>query len=475
MNQEVDCDLAIIGAGAGGLSLASGASQLGLNVVLIESGKMGGDCLNSGCVPSKSLLAAAKSIYQCEHKARYFGAEFDMKSVDFQKVMAHLKKVIGFIAKNDSVKRFESLGVTVIKAHGKFLETDVLVAKDLRIKAKRFVLATGSSPFVPPIPGVESVPYYTNETIFSLKKLPKELVIVGGGPIGCELAQAFAMLGSRVTILEAFNILPKDEKDCVAIVRDELKAMNIKIYEQSEVKKIQKNGKTGILVMLAKDGVESKVSGTHILIATGRRPNINDMGLEKANVAFSPKGIEVNSRLQSTNKNIYAIGDVASPYQFTHVASYQAGVVLKNIVFKLPAKVSYEAIPWVTYTYPELAHVGKTTADFSDDTQFQVTEWLFQDNDRAQAEFDVSGKIKVLTDKKGKILGVTIVGVHAGELILPWVMALQQKKSLRSFTDIVAPYPSLSEISKQVSGEFYKPKLFSNTTRRLVRWLQKLG
>ncbi|KTD24754.1 mercuric reductase [Legionella lansingensis] len=473
MNQTIRFDLAIIGAGPGGLSLASGASQLGLNVVLIESNKMGGDCLNTGCVPSKSLLAAAKSIYQARHQARYFGAEGSLKTINFHQVMSHVSRVIETIAEHDSVERFESLGVQVIRGHAQFLSPDTLQAGDVRIKAKRFVIATGSIPFVPPIQGIESIPYETNETIFNLQTLPKHLMVIGGGPIGCELAQAFAMLGSEVSIIEAMTILPKDDRDCVAIVKHQLEETGVRFYEQSQVNLIA-NLKSGIDVQIETPKGVCTLTGSHVLVATGRRPNIAQLDLDKAGVRYSAKGIEVNARLQTTNKHIYAIGDVASPYQFTHMASYHAGIVLRNIVFKLPAKINHQAIPWVTYTYPELAHVGKTDSEVNDDTNYQTTEWLFKDNDRAQTEKETLGKIKIVTNKKGRIVAATIVGAHAGELILPWVIAVRESKSLRSFTDVIVPYPTLSEVSKQVAGEFYKPKLFSNTTRRLVFWLQKL-
>lgn len=470
----IKCDLAIIGGGAAGLSLASGCSQLGLKVILVESGKMGGDCLNYGCVPSKSLLAAAKAFYYAKH-ATHFGLRAKELEIDFPQVMRHVHQVIENISEHDSVQRFESLGVQVIQEKGKFLNVDTLQAGDALIQAKRFVIATGSLPFIPPIPGLDTVSYFTNETIFDLKEQPKHLVVVGGGPIGCELAQAFAMLGSKVTILEGLNILPKDDADCVAHIRTQLEAMSILIYEQIKVQQIVSHPDSGIIVSIEHQGGQLTINASHLLIATGRRANVNSLDLEKAGVQFTNKGIEVNKRLQTTNRKIYAVGDVVGSYQFTHMAGYQAGIVLRNIVFKLPAKVDYKAVPWVTYTEPELAHAGLSVIEALKRPDIQITEWPFADNDRAQTESTLNGKIKIITDKKGRILGATIVGPHAGELILPWVMAIREQKTLRSFTDVIAPYPTLSEISKRVAGEFYAPKLFSNKTRKLVRWLQKLG
>lgn len=474
MSESVPCDLAIIGGGAGGLSLAAGCAQLGLKVVLIESGKMGGDCLNYGCVPSKSLLAAAKTFYHMK-QASQFGIHAKELSVDFPQVMQHVHQVIAHIAEHDSAERFESLGVEVIQGSGQFLAPDTFQVNGTLIRAKRFALATGSSPFIPPIPGLDSVPFLTNETIFDLQELPEHLIVIGGGPIGCELAQAFAMLGSKVTILEGFNILPKDDADCVAMVRSQLEEMNISIYEHIKVQQIEPHPDVGISISIESQNEPSTITGTHLLIATGRRANVSGLDLEKAGVQYTPKGIEINQRLQTSNKKIYAIGDVAGPYQLTHMAGYQAGIALRNIVFKWPAKVNYQAVPWVTYTEPELAHVGLLATDAQNRPDFQITEWPFVDNDRAQTERTLNGKIKIITDKKARILGVTIVGPHAGELILPWVMAIREQKTLRSFTDVIAPYPTLSEISKRVAGAFYTPKLFSDKTRWLVRMLQKLG
>lgn len=467
-------DLAIIGGGAGGLSLASGCAQLGLKVVLLESGRMGGDCLNYGCVPSKSLLAAAKAFYYAK-QAESFGVRCKELTIDFHLVMKHVHQVIDTIAEHDSVRRFEALGVKILQESGKFLNANTLQAGDTVIQSKYFVVATGSSPSIPYIPGLDKVPYFTNETIFSIKEKPKHLIVIGGGPIGCELAQAFAMLGSEVTLLEALNILPKDDVDCVEVVRSQLKMMNIAIYEQIKRLQVKSHSDTHITVSFNCQEDHATITGSHLLIAAGRQANVNGLGLDRAGVEYTSKGIKVNARLQTSNKKIYAIGDVIATYQFTHIAEYQAGVVLRNLVFKIPSKVDYCAVPWVTYTEPELAHAGMLAVDALKHSDFKITEWLFADNDRAQTEGNVQGKIKIITDKKAKILGVTIVGPHAGELILPWVMAIRERKSLRAFTDAIIPYPTLSEISKRVAQEFYIPKLFSDKTRRLVRWLQKLG
>ncbi|QLZ69112.1 mercuric reductase [Legionella sp. PC1000] len=473
-NKIINYDLTIIGGGAAGLSLASGCAQLGLKVALLESNKMGGDCLNYGCVPSKSLLAAAKAFYYAKH-AESLGIKGKELTINFHQVMNHVHQVIANIAEHDSVQRFEALGVKVIQDAGKFLSINTLQVGDIVIQSKYFVIATGSSPLIPPIPGLDKVSYLTNETIFSIKEKPKHLIVVGGGAIGCELAQAFAMLESEVTLLEALKILPKDDADCVEVVRSQLEAMNIAIYEQIKELQIKSHSNSKITVSFSYQKEHIEITGSHLLIATGRQANVADLDLDKAQIKYTSKGIEVNKRLQTTNKKIYALGDVIGTYQFTHMAEYQAGIVLRHLAFKIPAKVDYRAVPWVTYTEPELAHVGMLAADALKQPDLKITEWSFVDNDRAQTERNIQGKIKIITNKKAKILGVTIVGPHAGELILPWVMAIRERKTLRTFTDSIIPYPTLSEISKRVAGAFYTPKLFSNKTRTLVRWLQKLG
>ncbi|KTD22924.1 dihydrolipoyl dehydrogenase family protein [Legionella londiniensis] len=473
MSQTIQCDIAIIGGGSAGLSLASGAAQLGAKVVLIEGHKMGGDCLNYGCVPSKSLLAAAKSFYHIID-AGYFGVNAKKVDINFSKVMEHVHSVINAIGEHDSVERFESLGVKVIKEKAEFQDAQSLKAGECLIESKYFVIATGSSPFVPSIDGLDKVSYETNETIFNLKTKPLHLIVIGGGPIGCELAQAFAMLGSCVTILEAETILPHDDQSCVEIVRRQLEKNKITLHEKSKVIKVKQDHKE-IQVMIEKEGSAMEVIGSHLLVATGRRPNVKDLGLDKANVKYSPKGIAVNKHLRTSNKKIYAIGDVTGSYQFTHIANYHAGIVLRNLLFWLPAKVDYHSLPWVTYTVPELAHAGMSAKEASERSDVHTTEFSFADNDRAQAEYAASGKIKAITTKKGKILGVTIVGKNAGELLLPWIMAIREKKSLRAFTDAIVPYPTFSEVSKQVASEFYKPKLFSKSVKKIVHWLLKLG
>jgi pyruvate/2-oxoglutarate dehydrogenase complex dihydrolipoamide dehydrogenase (E3) component len=469
MEKILKVDLCVIGAGSGGLSTAAGAVQMGASVVLIEANKMGGDCLNYGCVPSKSFLAAAKLAQNIKNSAQ-FGIESTVK-IHFDQVMRYVENVIKTISVNDSVERFQKLGVKVILAEAKFIDAHTVIAGEKIIKARRFVIATGSSPSLPAIPGLEKINYFTNETIFNLKQKPEHLIVIGGGPIGCELAQAFLMLGTKVTLLEALHILPHDEPDLVDILRHELLRQELILYENCKNIQITQNNNNQIEVNF--DG--QSITGSEILIATGRRANVDTLNLAVAGIHYSEKGITVNSRLRTTNKKVYAIGDVIGSYQFTHMASYHAGIVLRNILFHLRAKVNYAAVPWVTYTEPELAHVGMLSNELKNTRSIKTLQWNFAENDRAQTEHKTQGKIKVLTTKKGKILGVSIIGSQAGELLTPWIGAIQEGRKIREMTRFIIPYPTLSEINKRVAGEFFTPLLFSERTKRLVRLMRIFG
>ena len=466
-------DIAIIGAGSGGLSVASAAAQLGAKVALIEKHKMGGDCLNYGCVPSKALIAAGEAA-QTIRTAGQFGVNGHEPVVDFAKVNGHVHSVIASIAPNDSVERFERLGCHVVQAAAKFVSPTELEAGGERITARRFVVSTGSKAFVPPIPGIKDVKVYINETIFDLTEAPGHLIVIGGGPIGIEMAQAHRRLGCKVTVLEAFSIMPKDDSDAVAVVRERLLGEGLTIIENAKVEGVAQAG-NGVAVGINRNGQTETITGTHLLVAAGRRPNVNDIGLDAAGIAFTPKGIEVDARLRTSNKKVFAIGDVTGGYQFTHMAGYHAGIVVRNALFNVPAKVDYKAVPWVTYTDPELAQVGKTLTEAQKtDTGAKATEWKLAENDRAQAERATEGFIKVVTGKGGRIIGATIVGRHAGELILPWVLAVQKSMTMRDITGIIAPYPTLSEISKRAAGAYYAPTLFSKRTQGLVKIMQWL-
>ncbi|OJW46627.1 MAG: dihydrolipoamide dehydrogenase [Alphaproteobacteria bacterium 41-28] len=468
--ETLKVDLCVIGAGSGGLSVAAGAAQLGASVVLIEAHKMGGDCLNYGCVPSKSLLAAAKRA-NVFRTSGAFGIQEEEPKVNFEKLQQHIQNVITTIAPQDSVERFEGLGVHVIRERASFLSPTLVQAGNTQIKAKYFVISTGSSPAIVPLPGIENIPYLTNETIFNLKEKPDHLIVVGGGPIGCEIAQAYRLLGVKTTILEAFTLLPREDPEIVDILRQRLKADGLNIIEKAKVLSVSQKKKV-LYLEVEHEGKEITLEGSHLLMATGRKPNVDHLGLEEAGVRHTPKGITVDGRLRTTHKKIYALGDVIGGYQFTHMASYQAGVVIKNCLFHLPSKVNDKTVPWVTFTDPEVAHVGLTHQQVPPHTK--TLYWPYKDSDRAQAERETTGLIKVFTTPKGQILGVSIIGANAGELILPWSLAIEKNLKLRALADAIVPYPTLSEINKRVAGSFYTPLLFSPFTRKIVRFLMKV-
>jgi pyruvate/2-oxoglutarate dehydrogenase complex dihydrolipoamide dehydrogenase (E3) component len=480
MANIIEADLCIIGAGSGGLSVAAGAVQMGARVVLIEKGSMGGDCLNSGCVPSKALIAAAAAADAVRHAGR-FGINGHEPGVDFAGVHDHVHGVIAGIAPHDSVERFEGLGVTVIQAAAQFTGPREVVAGDTTVRARRFVVATGSTPAVPPIPGLEAVPYLTNETVFDLAERPEHLIVIGGGPIGAELAQAQCRLGARVSLLEMFKVLGKDDPEVTAVARRRLAADGVEIHEGIQIKAVSKQG-NAIAVTIEENAVETTLSGSHLLVATGRKATVEGLGLDVAGVSYSAKGIAVDRRLRSSNKRIFAVGDVAlveglGAYQFTHVAGYHAGIVIRNALFKLPAKVDYEALPWVTFTDPEIAHVGFTEAQAREKhgDRVRVLTAPFAENDRARTERATEGLVKVVVGPRGRILGASIAGRHAGELLQPWVLAIGQRLKIGAMANMIAPYPTLGEASKRAAGNYYTPTLFSERTKKIVRFLQWLG
>lgn len=467
MGKKLDVDLCIIGAGSGGLSVAAGAAQLGKKVVLIEKGKMGGDCLNYGCVPSKALLAAGKQA-QTMRGAEKFGIQSVDPQIDFAAVHGHVHRVIRAIEPNDSQERFEGFGITVIRDAAHFVGRREVEAGGQRIKAKFFVVATGSSPFVPPIEGLDDVPYFTNETIFDQTERPDHLLIIGGGPIGIEMAQAHRRLGARVTLVETRTIMAKDDPELVAIVREKLLAEGVQLIEGAMVKKVSSK-KAGLTLSLSRDGKSEEIDGTHLLVATGRRANVDGLNLEAAGIEYSPRGIKTDKRLRSTNKRVFVAGDVAGGRQFTHVAGYHAGIIVQNMLFKMPAKNREEIAPWVTYTDPELAHVGMNEAMAKEaGISYTIARWSFEENDRAQAEYATKGLIKVLVGKGGKIIGASIVGKGAGDLIGSWALALANGLKIRAFTNMIAPYPTLGEVSKRAAGAYYTPSLFSQKTKMLI-------
>ena len=464
---RITTDLCIIGAGSGGLSLAAGAVQMGARVVLVEGGEMGGDCLNTGCVPSKALLATAKAA-QALRDGAGFGVAAVVPQVDFAAGRDHVQRVIARIAPVDSQARFEGLGVRVIRDWGRFISRRELQAGGDVIVARRFVIATGSQPLVPGIPGLDQVPYLTNETIFALRERPAHLVIIGGGPIGMEMAQAHRRLGSTVTVIEAARALGRDDPEAAAVVVDRLRAEGVTVLEGQAVASVA----PGPVVTLA-DG--RQVAGSHLLLAIGRKVVLERLDLAAAGVAATPKGVTVDAGLRSSNRRIYAVGDAAGGLQFTHVAGYQAGIVLRQVVLGLPARTRGDHIPWVTYTDPELAQIGPTEAEAraSHGAALTVVRADFQHNDRAITEGRDEGFVKVMV-LRGRPIGVTAVGHGAGEVIGLWSLAISQRLKLSAVAGMVLPYPTYGEASKRAAGAYFSPKLFdSPMVKRVVRLVQR--
>jgi len=467
---RIKTDILVIGAGSGGLSIAAGASQMGAKVVLLEGHKMGGDCLNYGCVPSKALLASAKQA-QAMRTGKKYGVSPAMPEVSYGAAKDHVHEVIETIAPVDSQERFEGFGVHVIREFGKFISPTEVQAGDNVITARRIVIATGSRPFVPPIPGVDSVPYETNETIFDLRDQPEHLIIIGGGPIGMEMAQAHVRLGSKVTVLEGAKALGKDDPELAAIALERLRAEGIDIIEGALAEKIE--GSAGKITIHTKDG--QTFQGSHLLMAVGRTPNVDKLDLEKAGIDYDRSGLKVDASLRTTNKRVYGVGDVASELQFTHVAGYQAGVLVRQIVLGMPAKNREDHIPWATYTDPEIAQVGLTEAQAREQygEKLFVARYAFHENDRLIAEGKTTGLIKVMV-VKGKPIGASIVGAQAGELIGMWAMAIANGLKMSAIANTVLPYPTVSEVNKRAASAYFTPKLFENPwVKRIVRLVQR--
>ena len=463
-------DLCVIGAGSGGLAVAAGAVQMGASVVLVERGRMGGDCLNYGCVPSKSLLAAAKLANVWQHGGE-FGVFYEPPRIDFAEVADSVARVIASIEPDDSQDRFERLGVKVIRAEAHFVDSRTVEAGDTVIRPRRFVIATGSHPVVPPIPGLAHVPYLTNETVFANRERPEHLIAIGGGPVGIELAQAHRRLGSAVTVIDAGPLLPREDQELASQLVAHLAGEGIAFRPSIGVERVENEGPT-ITVVLANG---DHIVGSHLLLAAGRRSDTAALNLDAAGIEATPHGVKVDARLRTTNRRAFAIGDAAGGPQFTHVALYHAGIVIRNALFRLPARVDYRALPWVTYTDPELAQVGFTEAAARAQGDVRLLRWTFADNDRAHTERDTAGEVKIVTKRNGRIIGATILGAGAGDLILPWALAISQKLKIGAMANLIVPYPTRGEAGKRAAGAYYTPMLFSPRTRRLVRFLARFG
>ena len=462
--KRIKADVLVIGGGSGGLSVAAGASQMGASVTLLEGHKMGGDCLNFGCVPSKALIASGKAAYSQSHGLQY-GVADQKPKVDYAAAKDHVADVIATIAPLDSVERFEGLGVNVIEEYGEFISPTEVKAGDTIITARRVVVSTGSSPLVPPIPGLENVPYETNETLFELREQPKHLLIIGGGPIGMEMAQAHIRLGSKVTVIEGAKALGKDDPELAEVVLNSLRDEGIEIAEDALAAEIR--GKAGAIEVEVKDG--SVFKGSHLLMAVGRKANIDKLNIEVAGIERTRTGLVVDAGMRTTNRGVYAIGDVAGGLQFTHVAGYHAGVIIRSMLFGLPSKAKTSHIPWATYTDPELSQVGLTEARAKEvhGDKLEVVRFHYSHNDRAIAELKTKGFIKLMV-VKGRPVGASIVGYQAGELINLWALALANNMKMSQIAAMVAPYPTIGEINKRAAGAYFTPRLFNSAA---VKWV----
>lgn len=472
--QLLSVDFCVIGAGAGGLAVAAAAAVFGQRVVLIEKHKMGGDGLNYGGVPLHALIAASRRAHAMRTSAK-FGIAAVEPQIDARAVHDHIKGVINALAPNSSVERFTAMGVRVITAAGKFIDKTTVVAGEHRITARRFVVATGSSPILPPVPGLADVPYFTNETIFETSARIAHLIIIGGEANGLELAQAYRRLGSDVTVLDSGKAMSKNDPELSPFVLARLRSEGVIIREGVAVQGVSSAGGSVAVTVKADDKLET-ITGSHVLVAAGRKPNVSDLGLDAAGIAYEKTGITVNAGLVTTNKRVFAIGDVTGGHSFTHVATHHADVVIRRALFRLPAKTTVRAMPWVTYTDPELAHVGLTEAQARDKHgKINVLRWPYHENDRAHAERETAGNVKVVVSPKGHILGATIVGAQAGELIQMWSLALSQGLKIKAMTEWISPYPTLSEINKRAAFRYYATAAGNPVVRKIIAWLAKLG
>ncbi len=472
-------DLVIIGGGVAGLVTASGAAQFGAKVALVEKESLGGDCLHWGCVPTKSLVRAAK-VASLMRRSEEFGIAKTGFRVDFPKVIQRMRSVQERIAKNDDPERFRKMGVEVLFGGGKFLDSRTFAVKGRELRGRKFLIATGSRPVILPIPGLKEAGALTNMSALKLDHLPASMVILGAGPIGMEFAQVFSRLGSKVTVIEKMGqILPREDKELADALQGVLQKEGVEIVTCTEVQEVKRTA-TGKRVVVA----QCQVRGTltfevdEVMIAIGRAPNVEGLGLEATGVAYDKKGIAVNAQMRTSQKHIFAAGDVAGPFAFTHVAEYQAGIVLSNALFPLMhRKADYRVVPWVTYTDPELGRVGLSEEEAKKqigEKGVQVFRFRFDEVDRAIIEGEGHGLIKLICDRKNQILGVSLLGPSAGELLHEFVLAMKAKVPITSISQTIHVYPTLSQAVKRAADQYYKQKLFSGwfpkLAKRLIRY-----
>ena len=471
-NIELKPEICVIGGGPGGLSVAAAAAAFDFSSVLIEKGPMGGESLNRGSIPAQALIAAAERAHAVRTSAQ-FGIKTGRFTVDFAAVNAYARRVVGALAPNAARERLAGLGVNVVAAEAHFTDPRTVFAGGVTIRARRFVIATGSSPIIPAIPGLLGVPYLTEETIFGLSETPRHLIVVGAGPVGLELAQAFRRLGSEVTVVESALPLSGADPEAAAVVLGALVREGVKLRTGVAIEKVCRAlGKVQV-GLAAPEGMET-IEGSHLLIAAGRRPNVEELNLDAAGVLTTPRGITLDAYMRTTNKRVYAAGDVAGGPNSTHLAYYHAGLVVRHALFGTPVKINHESIPWVTFTHPELAHVGLLEQEARvHSAVIRVLRWPYRENDRAHVDGATDGHIKVVTDRNGLILGATIVGSHAAESIAPWTLAISQKLNIRALAGMVVPYPTYAEVGKRAAITYFTQGLTTLGARRIMGWLRR--
>jgi pyruvate/2-oxoglutarate dehydrogenase complex dihydrolipoamide dehydrogenase (E3) component len=472
-----DYDIGILGGGSAGLTIAAGAARFGAKTLLIDKeDRLGGDCLHYGCVPSKTLIKTAH-VYHLMKNASQFGLpRHEIKPVDFRDISERIKSVIATIEKHDSVERFCSLGAKVEFGNAVFRDEHTVSLNGKDITAKNWVIATGSSPAIPKIEGLEQTQFITNRDIFYLDHLPDSMIVLGAGPVSTEMAQAYCRLGSDVTVIQrSGQILGKEDRDMADAVMQNLASEGVKYYLNASVLSVKDLGAEREVTVKFKDGAARVIRAEAILVALGREANLRGLGLENAGVEYNVKGLKLDSRLRTTQKHIFGAGDVTGTYQFTHAAGYEGGVVLTNAILHLPRRADYTFFPWCTYTDPELANIGMNeTAAKEAGLKHAVWTEEFKMNDRGLTEGEGLGRIKLILDEKEKPLGVQILGLHAGELISEWVAALNGGVKLSALGGAVHPYPTLAEINKRVVGNYFSGKIFSAKVKKTLKFFFSL-
>ena len=466
-----DYDIGIIGAGAAGLTVAAGAARAGAGVLIVEKERvLGGDCLHYGCVPSKALIRTAKVYHLMRNGQRFGLPKVASQPPDFRQVAARIRSVIDTIQRHDSEERFCSLGAKVEFGRPTFVDDHSIRLEGKSYSARSWVISTGSSAAIPPIGGLADTPHITNREVFSLEELPESMAIIGGGPIGIELAQAFTRLGTKVSIVEFLpQILSADDPDMTDMVMEVLKAEGVEFHPGCAVESVRDLGNERE-VTFRKGDEKGVVRAKTILVATGRRPNLEGLGLQDAGVAMTGKGLLLDDRLRTSRRSIYGAGDVTGTYPFTHAAGHEGAIVLSNAIFHFPRKIDYRLIPWVTYTDPELASIGMNEKS-AKAAGVRCSVWTepFALNDRSLAEGEATGKIKMLLDEKERPIGIQIFGPHAGDLLCEWVAVMNGRVKLSALVSAVHPYPTLGEINKKVAGNFLATKIFSEKVRKTLK------